>query len=76
MGTREQPCWSVETCYCAADYGQLPALKYLHENGCPWDSVTCYFAAQRKHWDCLQYAVDNKCPEWEEYAKGYAKHLR
>jgi hypothetical protein len=68
--------WSVETCYCAADYGQLPALKYLHENGCPWDSVTCYFAAQRKHWDCLQYAVDNKCPEWEEYAKGYAKHLR
>ena len=22
--------------------GHLPALKYLHENGCPWDSNTCF----------------------------------
>ena len=41
--------------------GHLPALKYLHENGCPWDYSTCYFAAHNKHWDCLQYVVDNKC---------------
>ena len=45
--------------------GHLPALQYLHENGCPWDKWTCYYAAYNKHWDCLQYAVDNKCPEWE-----------
>ena len=49
--------------------GHLPVLKYLHENGCPWDWDTCSYAAYYKHWDCLQYAVDNKCPEWEIYAK-------
>ena len=57
--------------------GHLPALQYLHENGCPWDISTCTWAAERKRWDCcLQYLVDNKCPEWETYAKYYAKHLR
>ena len=61
---------------CAADVGHLPVLKYLHENGCPWDWDTCYYAAHNKHWDCLQYAVDNKCPAWENYAEKYAKHLR
>ena len=54
----------------------LPALQYLHENGCPWDRCTCHYAAYYKHWDCLQYAVDNKCPGWEEYAENYAEHLR
>ena len=63
-------------CNYAAQYGHLPALQYLHENGCPWDSNTCNDAAYNKHWDCLQYAVDNKCPEWEIYAEEYAKHLR
>jgi hypothetical protein len=56
--------------------GQLPALKYLHENGCPWDKWTCYCTALHKQWDCLQYAVDNKCPDWEYYAEKHAKHLR
>jgi hypothetical protein len=51
-------------------------LKYLHENGCPWDRFTCYCAVLNGHWDCLQYAVDNKCPKWEYYAEEYAKHLR
>ena len=50
----------------------LPALQYLHENGCPWNLETCHY----KHWDCLQYAVDNKCPGWERYAKEHAEHLR
>ena len=44
----------------------MPALKYLHENGCPWNVNTCYFAAEYKRWDCLQYLVDNKCPGWGE----------
>ena len=68
--------WSVSTCHHAALNGQLPALQYLHENGCPWDRSTCYFAAHLKHWDCLQYLVDNKCPEWERFAKEHAEHLR
>ena len=54
----------------------MPALKYLHENGCPWDGNTCFYAAERKRWDCFQYTVDNKCPNWEIYAEKYAKHLR
>ena len=44
--TRENNLWarenkpsrSADTCYCAAMFGHLPALKYLHENGCPWDT--------------------------------------
>jgi len=64
------------TCACAADNGQLPALQYLHENGCPWDWYTCCCAAGNKHWDCLQYSVDNKCPGWEQYAEKYAEQLR
>ena len=63
-------------CSYAAMNGQLPALKYLHENGCPWDLCTCLCAADNEHWDCLQYAVDNKCPDWEIFAKRYAEHLR
>ena len=69
--------WSADTCKYAAGNGHFPALKYLHENGCPWDSYyACYCAATFKHWDCLQYLVDNKCPGWKTYAKNYAKHLR
>ena len=68
--------WGAITCTCAAETGHLPALKYLHENGCPWDRNTYWYAADRKHWDCLQYLVDNKCPRWEMCAEEYAKHLR
>ena len=60
-------------CSYAAVNGHLPALKYLHENGCPWDLDTCHYAAQYEHWDCFQYAVDNTCPGWEEYAEDYAE---
>ena len=65
-----------DRCYYAAQYGHLPALQYLHENGCPWDLYTCQFAATHERWDCLQYLVDNKCPGWETYAEKYAEHLR
>src|SRR5438105_4179141 len=53
------------TCATAALYGQLDCLKYLHENGCPWDSFTCYHAAGNGHLDCLKYAHENGCP-WDE----------
>ena len=63
-------------CQYAALNGHLPALKYLHENGCPWNPDTCWYAAQDGRWDCLQYAVDNKCPDWKIFAETFAKHLR
>jgi len=37
-------------------------LKYLHENGCPWDKRTCSYAAENCHLDCLRYAHENGCP--------------
>lgn len=63
--------WPPSSIYCtmlAAHHGHLPALQWLHENGCPMDVHVCLQAAQNKHWHCLQYLVDNKCPAWEEYA--------
>ena len=37
-------------------------LKYLHENGCPWDEGTCVAAAKGGHLDVLKYAHKNGCP--------------
>jgi len=54
----------------------LPALQYLHENGCPWDSYTCSSAAYNGHLPVLQYLHENGCP-WD-YGTclnvGYYKH--
>ena len=75
VDAREQPCLECRHVLSAAHNGHLPALKYLHENGCPWDWHV-HVRRHNKHWDCLQYAVDNKCPEWEKYAKNTREHLR
>ena len=40
----------------------MDVLKYLHENGCPWDKWTCCDAAERGHLDVLKYAHENGCP--------------
>ena len=40
-------------------------MKYLHENGCPWDEKTCSNAAKNGHLECLKYARKNGCP-WNE----------
>ena len=37
-------------------------LKYLNENGCPWDDTTCFEAATGGHLDVLKYARENGCP--------------
>ncbi len=42
-------------------------LKWLRENGCPWDTETCNEAAMAGHREMLQWAVDNGCP-WDEEA--------
>ena len=38
-------CGSTPTCWIAAKIGHIECLRYLHENGAPWDSMTCTSAA-------------------------------
>ena len=42
----------------------MPALQYLHENGCPWDSNTCLYAADNGDLPVLKYLHENGCP-WD-----------
>jgi len=51
-------------CAYAARSGQLECLKYLHENGCPWDATACAYAARRNQLECLKYLHENGCP-WD-----------
>ena len=65
--------WALETCsekkerFChkMALNGNLDLLKFLHENGCPWDEFTCSEAAIKGRLECLQYLHENGCP-WNE----------
>ena len=52
-------------CKCpndAAKNGHLECLKYLHENGCPWDKWSCEFASKNGHLEILKYLHENGCP--------------
>tara|TARA_Y100001954_G_scaffold48069_1_gene50545 strand:- start:32 stop:571 length:540 start_codon:yes stop_codon:yes gene_type:complete len=40
-------------------------MKYLHENGCPWDESACAAAAFWGHLERLKYLHENECP-WNE----------
>ncbi|KAJ1630467.1 hypothetical protein T492DRAFT_871728 [Pavlovales sp. CCMP2436] len=51
-----------QTCEKAAEGGQLEALRYAHEHGCPWDGHTCWRAAQGGHLEVLRYAHEHGCP--------------
>jgi len=39
-------------------------LKYLHENGCPWNKEACSNAASGGQLECLKYLHENGCP-WD-----------
>ena len=57
--------------------GYLNCLKYLHENGCRWDSTTCSTAALNGHLDCLKYAHENGC-SWDSdtcWSAAFKGHL-
>jgi|688.fasta_scaffold41578_2 hypothetical protein len=58
-------CKKCKTCKDAAFKGHLECLKYLHENGCPWDENVCSNAAYNGHLECLKYLHENECP-WDE----------
>ena len=52
-------------CDAAASSGQLEALQWLREDGCPWNENTCAMAAYGGHLEVLQWIRANGCP-WDE----------
>ena len=49
----------------AAENGHLEVLRWLRENGCPWDFTTCSSAAKNGHLEVLQWACENGCPDYK-----------
>jgi len=41
-------------------------LKWLREQGCPWDKYTCIQAAYYDHYQVVIWAKVNGCPTDEE----------
>jgi hypothetical protein len=58
-------------CRCAARYGNLEVLQYLHSMGCKWDCSTCHNAAKYGHLHILIYAHNHKCP-WGKHTIYFA----
>jgi hypothetical protein len=46
----------------AAIEGQLDVVKYMHEEGCPWDYRVCDSAIKRGYQHIVEYAHANGCP--------------
>jgi hypothetical protein len=44
---------------------QVECLKFLVENGCPWNEWACYWAAYYNFLDCLKYLHESGC-HWNE----------
>jgi hypothetical protein len=53
-------------CNIVAENGHLETLKWLRENGCPWNEWTCASAAFNGHLETLKWARENGCP-WNEW---------
>ena len=47
----------------AALHGHLMVLKWLRDNGCPWDASTCFQAASGGHLNVLKWLRNNGCPK-------------
>ena len=57
--------WSKTACRHAASFGHLKLLKWLHEQGCPWDFRTFISAAQFGNIEMMEWLYQKKCP-WNE----------
>ena len=44
-------------------------MKYLHENGCPWDESACAAAAFCEHLECLKYLHERVPVDMRERVK-------
>jgi len=40
----------------------MNVLKWLHDNGCPWDATVCAYAAKYGQFEMLKYLLQNGCP--------------
>jgi ankyrin repeat protein len=49
----------------AAANGHLECVKYLQENGCPWDLDIYTNTAAKGHLECVKYLLENGC-SWDE----------
>jgi hypothetical protein len=56
-----------QACAWAAAKGHLEVLRFLHEQGCPWNEEACMKAAAKGHLDTLRYLHEQGCP-WDERA--------
>ena len=48
-------------CAIVAQHGNFKALKWMHENGCPWYEETCTEAARGGHLEILRWLIANGC---------------
>ena len=60
--SRAKNLFDEHTCAYAAFGGQLEVLKYLHENGCPWDEMTYEAAELEDRLEVLDYLHENGYP--------------
>ena len=51
-------------CVYAAAEGHLEVLKWVRQNGCPWNKRTCAYAALGGNLEVLKWARQNGCP-WD-----------
>jgi len=57
---KESKCPWHENCLFASYNGHLECLKYLHENGCPWNESSCQQASMYGKLRCLIYHISMK----------------
>ncbi len=60
-------CMPMAICDYAAKGGHLDALKWLREEGLPWNRLTCAHAAEGGHLTTLKWLWENGC-SWDEVA--------
>ena len=53
---------TAEKCERAASFGQLETLRWLRDNGCPWDKETCLDAAREGHLGVFEWALREGAP--------------